>query len=133
MVYFKITYSNGYCGCEDEYYVKLNDEDANKIDQIFEDCFDYYIFNDDERYMDDINLEDYENEDDYETALYTRADAYNELIQYNSTYEEITKEEYDEAIEGGCANTYLVKESRQALFDRHDCARPLRNHAEILL
>ena len=98
MVYFRITYSNGYCGCDDEYYVKLNDEDANKIDQIFEDNFEGYAYNDDERYMDDINPEDYEDEDDYEAALYT---AYDELIQYNSTYEEITKEEYDEAIEWG--------------------------------
>lgn len=93
MVYFRITYSNGYCGCDDEYYVKLNDEDANKIDQIFEDNFERYAYNDDERYMDDINPED------YAAALYT---AYDELlIQYNSTYEEITKEEYDEAIEWG--------------------------------
>lgn len=101
MVYFKITYSNGHCGCDDEYYVQLNDEEANKIDYIFEEYFGWYAFNNDERFMDDVDAEDYENEEDYKTALYEREDVYDELIRENSTYTEITKEEYDEAVEWG--------------------------------
>lgn len=102
MKYFKITYSNGYCGCDDEYYVKLNDEDADKkIDQIFNDNFDWYAYNSDERFMDDVDPEDYDNEEDYETALSNREDAYDELIRENSAYEEVTKEEYDEEVEWG--------------------------------
>lgn len=90
MKYFKITCSNGYCGCEEEWYeemcddVFLSDFDA----MILEDYVQLYaFFEPDSRFVDRDN---YETEEEYEEAYAE----YQENISVD--VEEITKEEYEE-------------------------------------
>jgi len=82
MKYYKIVCSNGYCGCDEEFYEELeNDENIDIIaDNIL---YNYYDFAEpDERFID--------TDEDYEAEL----DAYQEKLEV--WYEEITEEEYKE-------------------------------------
>ena len=76
MRYWKVEMGNGYCGCDEEFVTKTNDnEELN-----FEDCLCMYSYSDGAA---GIDLEDEEFEE------YTYAD-----IAEDSTWEEITEEEY---------------------------------------
>ncbi len=81
MKYWKVTCSNGYCGCDETFYFEEENEDrANLMGQSFlED--DYGFYDPDERF---VNLEDKEEVEDYYDSLEYWVD-------------EISKEEYDEA------------------------------------
>lgn len=80
MKYWKVTCSNGFCGCDEVFYFEEENEDkANLMGQYFlED--DYGFYDPDERF---VNLEDEEEVEDY----------YNSLEYW---VDEISKEEYDE-------------------------------------
>lgn len=86
MKYFKITCSNGYCGCDEEWYEEAEDtataEDYNLEDYLL--LYDFLV--PDERFVDP---DDYETEEEYE-------EAYAEYQEYISVdIEEITRGEYD--------------------------------------
>lgn len=87
MKYFKITCSNGYCGCEEAQYEEVLD-DIVESDFYLEDYVQSYSFLEpDSRFVDRDN---YETEEEYE-------DAYAEYQENISVdVEEITKEEYEE-------------------------------------
>ncbi len=85
MKYYKITCSNGYCGCNEDFYEEL--EDDENIDEIADDIlFNYYGFAEpDGRFVgkswdDEITDEEY---DEYQQNLCV-------------DWEEITEEEYRE-------------------------------------
>lgn len=86
MKYYRITCSNGYCGCNEDFYEEL--EDNEDIDVVAEDIlFNYYGFAEpDGRFIpgksfdDEITDEEY---DDYQSELCVG-------------WEEITEEEYEE-------------------------------------
>ena len=82
MKYWKVTCSNGFCGCDEEFYFEEENEDkAYLMGQYFlED--DYGFYDPDERF---VNLEDKEEVEDYYAGLEYQVD-------------EISKEEYDEAM-----------------------------------
>lgn len=87
MKYFKITCSNGYCGCDEEWYTYAEDT-ATIYDFECEDYLQNYAFYDpDARFIDP---DDYETEEEYEEAY---AD-YQANISID--VEEITREEYEE-------------------------------------
>lgn len=81
MRYWKVTCSNGFCGCDEKFYFEEENEDkANLMGQYFlED--DYGFYDPDERF---VNLEDEEEVEDYYDSLEYWVD-------------EISKEEYDKA------------------------------------
>ena len=89
-MYFKIIFSNGYCGCDEEIYIET--ETLQAADDYAQDYLvnGYIWYDDASRCLDDI--EDYESEDDYWADF--------EDYQANCTYdiEEITKEEYEDNI-----------------------------------
>jgi hypothetical protein len=86
MRYFKVTYNNGYCGCEEEYYIEAETEE--KAIEIANDDIETYGFYDpDSRFVDE---NDYDNEDDYYQAI---EDYQNDIY---CDVEEITKEEFEE-------------------------------------
>ena len=89
MKYFKITCSNGYCGCDEEWY-EVAEDTATADDFKCDDYLQNYAFYDpDARFID---LADFETEEEYEEAC---AD-YQENISID--IEEITKEEYEENV-----------------------------------
>ena len=62
-MYFKITYQNGYCGCDEEYCIKANTEEE-AIKYAGEAMPDLYPFYDDASQC--INdIEDYDDEEEY--------------------------------------------------------------------
>lgn len=81
MKYWKVTCSNNYCGCDEEFYFKAENE--NEADCIGSDFLedDYSFYDPDERFVD---LENEEEVEDYYAGLGYWVD-------------EISKEEYDEA------------------------------------
>lgn len=85
-MYIKITYSNGYCGCDEYEYVEVADEnEANEY--VTEGVYNYGFFEPDSRFIsDDCDEEEYEQELEF----------YQEDCFANSSWEEITKEEYEE-------------------------------------
>jgi hypothetical protein len=86
MKYFRVTYSNGYCGCEEEHYIEAENE--KEVIEIASDNIECYSFYDpDSRFVDEY---DYENEDDYCQAV----EDYQEDINFD--IEEITREEFEE-------------------------------------
>ena len=89
-MYFKITFSNGYLGCDEEIYEQF--ETIEEAEQYAEEYLTYgnYSWYDDPPYGCLNDMEDYENEEDY-WAEY-------EEYQAGCSYyvEEITKEEYEE-------------------------------------
>jgi len=80
MKYWKVTCSNGYCGCDEEFYFEAENE--NKAYRIGYDFLanDYSFYDPDERA---VNLEDKEEVEDYYDGLEYWVD-------------EISKEEYEE-------------------------------------
>ena len=79
MRYYRITCSNGYCGCDENFYDKIEDgEDIDNIASEYLDCYDF--LDPDSRFCDMENEEDVEN-------------YYDNLMV---DYQEITKEEYME-------------------------------------
>lgn len=86
MKYYKITCTNGYCGCDEDYYIEAeNNSDA--WDEAYEILENEYSFIEPDERMIDINDEE-------------------ELEYYAENIEvfvrEISKEEYLEAKEWGC-------------------------------
>lgn len=82
MKYYKIVCSNGYCGCDEEFYEAL--EDNVDINTIAEEILwnDYCFAEPDERFIN--------TDEDYNAEL----EAYEEDL--GVWYEEITEEEYKE-------------------------------------
>ena len=82
--YYKIMYSNGFCGCNEEEYIKCDEKDIEEY--AIEGLYNGYSFSEpDERFS---SAEDYESYDDM----------YEDYVQnYLSVYwEEVTEEEYKE-------------------------------------
>lgn len=94
-MYFKITYSNGWCGCDEEHFIIADCE--RDAWQYFEDNIDNYGFYDDARMLDETLFEEEDN-GDYNTD--DAWDAYREDIRAYSSVDEITEEEYNEGLEG---------------------------------
>ena len=85
MRYYKITYSNNYCGCEEEEYIALEDN------VIPEDCIEMetYSYYEDDRFID-------ADEDTSEEEYWELMEEYQQNCYYE--VEEITKEEYEENV-----------------------------------
>ena len=87
MKYFKITCSNGYCGCDEEWY-EAADDSATESDFECDDYLQSYGFYEpDARFVDP---DDYDTEEEYLEAY----DDYQANICIS--VEEITEEEYKE-------------------------------------
>lgn len=84
MKYYKFTCSNGYCGCDEEFYEEV--EDNTNLDILAEGIlFNEYGFAEpDDRFL------DYNTDEEYEMA----EEEYKDNLDV--WYEEITKEEYEE-------------------------------------
>lgn len=86
MGYYKVTFTNNYCGCDEIVYIKAQDA-GEALDNWAEDyllgCYSFY--EPDSRFVDP---DDYEHNDDYENAI--------EEYQAECSYyiEECTEEEY---------------------------------------
>lgn len=94
-MYFKITYSNGWSGCDEEHFIIADcEEDAW---QYFEDNIDEYGFYDDARMLDETLFEE-EDDGNYNTD--DAWEVYREDIRAYSSVDEITEEEYNEGLEG---------------------------------
>ena len=89
MKFWKITCSNSFCGCDEVYYEKAEENEIQKLaEDILINCYSFY---DDDSFLDEYD----ENDDDsYREAILE----YQECNCYYF-YEEITKEEFLE--EGG--------------------------------
>lgn len=88
MEYFKITCSNGYCGCDEDFYIEAESEG------LAEDIGNEIMWNE-YSYIEPDNRfigweEDYETDEDYEDAI----EEYQENCSFWIT--DITKEEYEE-------------------------------------
>ena len=82
--YYKIIYSNGFCGCDEEEYTKCDEENIEQY--VLDGLYNYYSFSEpDGRFL---NEEDYEDYDDM----------YEDYVQnyLGVNWEEVTKEEYEE-------------------------------------
>lgn len=88
MEYFKITCSNDYCGCDEDFYIEAESEGyaENIGNEIM--WNEYSYIEPDERYIG--YRDDYETDEDYEDAI----EEYQENCSFWIT--EITKEEYEE-------------------------------------
>lgn len=88
MKYFKVTYNNGYCGCEEEHYIEAETE--KEVCEVAQDNIETYSFYEpDSRFVDEY---DYDNEDDY----YQAVEDYQNDIYFD--VEEITREEFEENV-----------------------------------
>lgn len=95
MKYYKGTYSNGYYGCDEEFYFTAENKD--EADQIFDEGKQLYSFSEpDDRF---ISLDIEPDEEGYDEAYDEAYEDYQILINENSWFEEITKEEYEEEAE----------------------------------
>ena len=86
-MFYKITFSNGYAGCDEEIYIKINSETEayNYADEYLTNG--WYSFSEpDDRFVG--NIEDYETENDY----YYEIDCYYEGVTYS--LEECSEEEF---------------------------------------
>lgn len=83
MRYYKITYSNSYCGCNEEEYIALEDN-AIPEDYIEMEAYSFY---EDDRFID-------ADEDTSEEEYWELMEEYQQNCSYE--IEEITKEEYEE-------------------------------------
>lgn len=88
--YYKIKGRNGWCGCDEDFYLKTS-YSPTLMEDYFEDVLAscYSFFEGDARFFDD-DLSEEEKEDAY----------YGEVMS-NSSFEEISEEEYLEAVENG--------------------------------
>jgi len=82
MRYWKVEMGNGYCGCNEEFVTKTKDNEVLS----FKDCLFMYTYSDGAAGIDpeDEEFEEY---------------SYEECIAENTTWEEITKEEYQALID----------------------------------
>ena len=85
MAYFEVTYSNGYCGCEETDYIEAENE-LEAIDLACDAIQLYGFYDPDSRFVD---RDDYESDEEY----------YEAIEDYQADIEvivnEISKEEYD--------------------------------------
>lgn len=87
-MYFKMVMSNGFCGCEEEEYVELNNE--KEANEYLDECIaSYSFFEPDSRF---VNEDDYNSYEEYEADV----EYYQDGIYEYSYFEEITEEEYNE-------------------------------------
>jgi hypothetical protein len=87
-MYIKITYSNGYCGCDEYEYVEVaNENEANEY--IRDGINNYVFFEPDGRF-----IEYSDDEEEYEQEL----EFYQQGCFDYSGWEEISKEEYEENV-----------------------------------
>ena len=89
--YVKVTFSNGYCGCDEEkYYEYKNTMSDRDIDQdLYEEMTQTYSFYEpDSRF-----LEEYDDEKEYQEKV----EAYQADCSYNWEY--ISEEKYNKAME----------------------------------
>lgn len=112
MNYYFGTYSNGYCGCDEEFLLSGN-EDELKMYKIFEDSIDdmYSFIYPDERFL-NVYREDYDSEEEYEEAREEAEEEYRDYCFENSFLEEITKEQYEEYKSDGYPILYEGEEER---------------------
>lgn len=88
-MYIKITYSNGYCGCDEYEYVEVADEkEANEY--VNEGVYNYSFFEPDSRFVSDYDRSDEEYEEEVE---YYQQDCFD-----HSYWVEISEEEYEENV-----------------------------------
>ena len=93
MRYWKVEMGNGYCGCDEEFVTRTIDNE----DLDFEECLSMYSY---EGGVAGLNPDDEEFEEC----------SYEECIAENTTWEEITKEEYQSLIdEDGLEERQKVK------------------------
>ena len=85
-MYFKVTFSNNYCGCDEEYYIECDNEEKAE-EWLNEEIYNYTFFDPDARFVDP---DDYETDEEYQIEV----ECYQDSI--SGWYEEITKEEYEE-------------------------------------
>lgn len=85
-MYYKVTCTNGYCGCDEDFYIEAenNSKAWDEANEILEN--DYSFIYPDERFVYDMN--DEEELENYAEGI-------------NAFVEEISKEEYLEAKEQG--------------------------------
>ena len=86
MKYYKITCTNGYCGCDENFYIQA-ESDSEAWDEANEICSSEYSF----AYPDERFVEDMDNWDEIE--IYE--------MNVEAYVEEISKEEYLKAKEWG--------------------------------
>lgn len=91
-MYFKITYRNGYCGCDEECYVIADSEYDVWDKNVKEEEYSFYW---DECYAHDFIDDTIEDEFNREEEMWR---SYHDEIGYHTTVEEITKEEYEDNI-----------------------------------
>lgn len=91
MRYVKFTCSNGYCGCDEDFYEKFEDNTTDhEIDMMgYEILENSYGFYEDDRFIDVEDFAEYK-EDAYAMAM----EDYQMYCEFS--WEEITQEEYEE-------------------------------------
>lgn len=82
MHYFKVTASNGLCGCDDEWLIETEEEDLD---------FDSDVL---EMYAYESGYAGMENDDDYWGSEDEEYDNYYKAIAENSVWDEISEEEF---------------------------------------
>lgn len=82
MKYYKVEMGNGYCGCDDNFVVTTDDDTELSL----ADCMEMYVYADGAAGI---------NPDDEEFAEYP----YEENVADNSTWEEISEEEYRKLVD----------------------------------
>ena len=82
MKYYKVEMGNGYCGCDDNFVVTTDDDTELSL----ADCMEMYAYADGAAGI---------NPDDEEFAEYP----YEENVADNSTWEEISEEEYRKLVD----------------------------------
>ena len=81
MKYWKVEMGNGYCGCDEEFVTRTEDNDLT-----FEDCLDMYSYTDGAAGLSP-------NDEEFDEI------PYEECISDCTTWEEITEEEYQALID----------------------------------
>ena len=83
--YYKITCSNGFCGCDEEFYVKAEEDNIDDLAyEIFEN--DYAFYEPDGRFID--------GKDFYDSITDEEEEEYHENCEVG--WDEITEEEFNE-------------------------------------
>lgn len=95
MRYYKVEFSNGFCGCDEE-FVYQQEEDEARVEEYFLDFVNYYTYAEGAA---GINIGTEEEVEAGEAEL-TDEEYMQNILDY-SYIEEITKEEYDELVADG--------------------------------
>lgn len=82
MKYWKVEMNNGYCGCDDNFVTKTDDD----TELTFIDCMDMYVYADGAAGIDP-------DDEEFEEC------SYEETVSEYSSWEEISEEEYKNLIE----------------------------------